>query len=555
MILPGNQDKFLNKVLQLREDCAGTMNIRRDSSNILRQWRFTGNEAGNIAIYNRLELDINRKSSYLFSPSDLRFHIEFENKYPQNVLSMAEVGGVYLTKKIEAMDIDTKFSAAVKESLTYGSSIFKLMYGHDGLKARLVPIWNFGVYRESVNELHSQEVVAERMYMTKEELWRRISHLPDAASLFKRAIKYAKQSNDIPEAETNFVQIVLGGQSPLVGTTSSDVSGTGGTVDVSAREAVPQLTPQQIAELIEFYEITVVDDETGDYTTIQMAMPDIIITPRGKKHNLFLAGELPYIKVQANPVEGYFFGRSDMAGLLKLQRLLQERLDDIRKLMSLQYDRLLAFTGFSGMTDEMYDQFREAGFITNEMPGAKVEDLTPKLPAEAFADVKEILAMMDDVSGFHNILSGQGETGVRSATHAQSLMRTASPRLRDQAMLIERQCSEMGNKAFSVLRAKEAHMHWIDDNASEAAQFKLTDIPDDFRVVVDSHSSSPVYEEDQRQMVAFLLKAGIIDGESALDMLNVPMRDMLKARYQKMQAAKAKFAAEHPEALHKGRKK
>ena len=361
MILPGNQDKFLNKVLQLREDCAGTMNIRRDSSNILRQWRFTGNEAGNIAIYNRLELDINRKSSYLFSPSDLRFHIEFENKYPQNVLSMAEVGGVYLTKKIEAMDIDTKFSAAVKESLTYGSSIFKLMYGHDGLKARLVPIWNFGVYRESVNELHSQEVVAERMYMTKEELWRRISHLPDAASLFKRAIKYAKQSNDIPEAETNFVQIVLGGQSPLVGTTSSDVSGTGGTVDVSAREAVPQLTPQQIAELIEFYEITVVDDETGDYTTIQMAMPDIIITPRVKKHNLFLAGELPYIKVQANPVEGYFFGRSDMAGLLKLQRLLQERLDDIRKLMSLQYDRLLAFTGFSGMTDEMYDQFREPG--------------------------------------------------------------------------------------------------------------------------------------------------------------------------------------------------
>ena len=531
------------------------MNIRRDAANILRHWRFAGNESGNVSIYNRLELDINRKASYLFSPSDLRFHMEFENKYPQDILSMAEVASIYLTKNIEAKDIDIKFGAAVKEALTYGSAIFKLSYGNSGLKARIVPIWNFGVYRESVNELNSQEAVAERTFITKEELWRRISHLPDAASLFKRALKYAKQYNDIPEIETNFVQIVLGGQAPLVGTTSSEVTGTGGTVDVSAREATPQLSPQQLADLIEFYEITVVDDETGDYTTIQLAMPDIIITPRGKKHNLFLEHELPYIKVQANPVEGYFFGRSDMAGLLKLQRLLQERLDDIRKLMSLQYDRLLAFTGFSGMTDEMYDQFREAGFITNDMPGAKVEDLTPKLPPEAFADVKEILAMMDDVSGFHNILSGQGETGVRSATHAQSLMRTASPRLRDQAMLIERQCSEMGNKAFSLLRVKEDTLHWTSDSADEKSTFLLAAIPDDFRVVVDSHSSSPVYEEDQRQMVAFLLKSGIIDGESALDMLNVPMRDMLKARYQKMQQSKAKFLQEHPEALQKGKKK
>lgn len=555
MILPGNQEKLLAKILRLREDCTNTMNLRRDSANTLRHWRFTGTDVGGPSIYNRLELDINRKAAYLFSPSDLRFHMEFENRYPQDILSMADVASVYLTKNIEAKDIDIKFASGVKEALTYGSAILKLLYGHDGIKARLVPVWNFGVYRESLNELDLQEAVAERLYITKEELWRRISHLPDASSMFKRAVKYAKQNNDIPESETNFVQIVLGGQSPLVGTTGNESTTTGGTVDVSSRDATPQLTPQQLAELIEFYEITVLDDDTGDYTTIQLAMPDIIVTPRGKKHNLFLEHELPYIKIQANPVEGYCFGRSEMAGLLKLQYLLRERLEDIRKLMSLQYDRLLSFTGFSGMTDEMYDQFREAGFISNDMPGAKVEDLTPKLPPEAFADVKEILSMMDDVSGFHNILSGQGETGVRSATHAQSLMRTASPRLRDQAMLIERQCSEMGNKAFSLLRAKEANAHWIDDGLDTGKEFFLTNIPDDYRVVVDSHSSSPVYEEDQKQMVAFLLKAGIIDGESALDMLNVPMRDLLKARYQKIQMAKAKYAQEHPEAAHKTRKK
>jgi hypothetical protein len=429
------------------------------------------------------------------------------------------------------------------------------MYGNQGLKARLVPSWNFGVYRESQNELDTQEVVCERVYITKEELWRRISHLPDAVSLFKRATKYARQYTDVPESESNFVSVVLGGQSPLVGYGDTQSAGTGGTVDVASRSATPQLTPQQLSELIEFYELTVVDDETGDYTTIQMAMPDIIITPRGKKTNLFLEHELPYEKIQANPVEGYFFGRSEMAGLLQLQSLLRERLNDIKKLMGLQYDRIFSFTGFSGMTDEMYDQFREAGFISNDVPGSKVEDLTPSLPPEAFADVKEIMAMMDDVSGFHNILSGQGETGVRSATHAQSLMKTASPRLRDQAMLVERQCSSLGNKAFTLLRAKEASAHWIDDGSDKGKEFLLVNIPEDYRVLVDSHSSSPVYEEDQKQMVAFLLKAGIIDGESALDLLNVPMRDLLKSRYRLMQQQKAKYAAEHPEAAKKSARK
>ena len=555
MILPSNTEKLLTKVLNLREDCANTMNIRRDAANTLRHWRFNGTDSGDSSIYNRLELDINRKAAYLFSPSDLRFHMEFENRYTQEILSMADVASVYLTKQIEAKDVDIVFSAGVKEALTYGASIIKLMYGNDGLKARLVPVWNFGVYRESQNDLASQEAVAERVYITKEELWRRVSHLPDAAALFKRAVKHAKQNNDAPEAETNFIQVVLGGQSPLVGTYDTSATGTGGTVDVAARSGNSQLTPQQIAELIEFYEITVLDDDTGDYTTIQLAMPDIIITPRGKKHNLFLEEELPYIKIQANPVEGYFFGRSEMAGLLKLQSLLRERLSDLRKLMSLQYDRIFSFTGFSGMTDETYDQFREAGFISNDMPGAKVEDLTPAVPPQAFADIKEIMGMMDDVSGFHNILSGQGETGVRSATHAQSLMKTASPRLRDQAMLVERQCSEMGNKAFGLLRAKEANAHWFDDGQDRGKEFLLTSIPEDYRVLVDSHSSSPVYEEDQKQLVAFLLKAQIIDGESALDMLNVPMRDLLKSRYRTLQAAKAKYAQEHPEAAKKSTKK
>jgi hypothetical protein len=230
-------------------------------------------------------------------------------------------------------------------------------------------------------------------------------------------------------------------------------------------------------------------------------------------------------------------------------------MEDIKKIMGLQYDQLLAFIGFSGLTDDMYDGFKQAGFIAQENPGAKVENLTPKLPTEAFADINEVLRFMDEVSGFANILSGQGEAGVRSGNHASTLMKTASPRLRDKAILTERQCSEVGNKSFELLRVKEANAHWVGDGLDPTAEFLLSSIPEDFRVVVDSHSSSPIYEEDHKQLALLMMKAGVIDGESFLDLVHVPMRDILKARLKLKQEKEAQMIKEHPELLTKGKGK
>src|SRR5262249_8791202 len=149
--------------------------------------------------------------------------------------------------------------------------------------------------------------------------------------------------------------------------------------------------------LVLFHELTVVDDARGDYTTIQIAEPDILIAPRHRRQNFFVPDEHPYVIVRPNYMANYFWGRSELLDLLKPQALLRDRLEDIKRIMSLQYDKLLAFIGFDGMNDETYDQFRNAGWITNDKPGAKVEDLTPKLPDSAFTDVHEIERIMDEI--------------------------------------------------------------------------------------------------------------------------------------------------------------
>ena len=220
-------------------------------------------------------------------------------------------------------------SQAVEEGLTYGASIIKLMWGHDGLTAKLVPPWSIGVYREDVPTLAGQEAIVETSYITLWDFWRRISHMENATELFKRAKDHAKKNGTDPAQNTYFHDVTLSGQSPMVDTTSlgTGTTGTGGVIGVQNSNLGPALSANVVGNLLTFHEITVLDDATGDYTTIQWVEPDIIITPRGKKYNLFLPHEHPYVMVQPNPMAGYLWGRSELVPLLKMQALLRDRLE------------------------------------------------------------------------------------------------------------------------------------------------------------------------------------------------------------------------------------
>lgn len=547
MILPPSREKLIPWALEIIERCSASMSVRAAMARSIKTWTYTGSPDGNTAILNRMFPHVDRMTSYLFSPQDLRFHIDFTHEYDKSVLDQAEVASRVLTRQFELRDIDMQFGEAVFIALMHGACISKLVQTHDGISCKLVMPWQFGVYREDLNDLGSQEAVVETTYITPFDLWRRISHLPNAVDLFRRARSYAKRRSSGEDSDSYFHQVLLAGTPPVVQTDPPFAQQPGGLVTISADPTGAMLGPSVAEELICFHEMYVLDDERGDYTTIQIAEPDILIAPQYRRKNFFLEEHLPYTLVQPNRLQGYFWGRSELADLMKLQHLLRDRLEDIKKLMGLQYDRLLAIVGNSGMSDEQYDQFRNAGWIALE-PGSDVKDLTPKMPDQAFADISEIMGFMDEVSGFQNILSGQGEPGVRAGNHAQTLLKTASPRLRDRAIIVERQCADLADTAFQLMAAKEAKAYWTRDGK----EFLLSQLPDDYRISVDSHSSSPIYEDDHKELAAFLLKAGVIDGESALELLPVPMRDILKSRFKEIQKAKAEQAQQlmqHPELL------
>jgi hypothetical protein len=70
----------------------------------------------------------------------------------------------------------------------------------------------------------------------------------------------------------------------------------------------------------------------------------------------------------------------------------------------------------------------------------------------------------------------------------------------------------------------------------EGNKFIAEQFTKDYTVKVDAHSNSPIFMEDMRQLAFNLFKAQVIDKESLLDLLEPPMKQLLKDRLKKMEA-------------------
>ena len=73
-------------------------------------------------------------------------------------------------------------------------------------------------------------------------------------------------------------------------------------------------------------------------------------------------------------------------------------------------------------------------------------------------------------------------------------------------------------------------------------QFIPEQFSKDFTVKVDGHSNSPIFMEDQRTLAFELFKAKAIDRESLLELLDVPMKQLLKDRLKVIEAKEAEQA-------------
>ena len=280
-------------------------------------------------------------------------------------------------------------------------------------------------------------------------------------------------------------------------------------------------------DTIEMKELWLWNDETQDYQVVTMANPDVLIYDReGSK--VFLKGELPFIQVCPNPQYDYYWGQSEVQQMILLQQMRNKRLSEIQELLSKQVNPPMMISGFNGILDEKNFALNRAGsFLSTDMPGAKVDKLAPQMPADLFAEIQQIDAMFEEISGITNVLAGKGEAGVRSTGHASQLARLGSSRAKQRALVIEDSLEKVATLYLKMMQVYDpTHFKFEDDG--KQIPFIAEQFTKDYTVKVDAHSNSPIFMEDQRNLTFNLLKAGIIDKESALDLLDVPMKQLIK---------------------------
>ena len=539
MIIPPNADEREFFYKELIQKCQVSSDERRtDYSNLRSFYLFGNSEEESPAVFNKIHPHIDQLTSFLYSSETTRFSINLgasvdeREQYKVPKLTQA------LNDEWLNSNADQVFSTALTWALVYNTTFIKLIY-NKGIQPFMIEPSSIGVLREDVPYTSRQEALVHTYYITKSELYARLYDHPKREQIVARVnASYAQQiHNEVPDG----LSVIL---------SQSQVNMVG---NVNMQLGQYNKYKAKVAEdTIEMKELWLWNDEIMDYQVVTMANPNVIIYDRpGEK--VFLKGELPFVQLCPNPQYDYYWGQSEVQRMILLQQARNKRFDEITQLLAKQVNPPMMISGFSGIMDEKNFALNRAGsFLSSDMPNAKVDKLAPQMPADLFSELDRIDAMFEEVSGITNVLSGKGESGVRSTGHASQLARLGSSRAKKRALIIEDSLEKVAT-LYLKLMAVYDNTHFTTENEPEKIPFIAEQFTRDYAVKVDAHSNSPIFMEDMRNLAFNLLKAGAIDKESLLDLLEPPMKQLLKERLKKIEEKQQQQQASKQEATPKGK--
>lgn len=518
MRIPKNAVDRERFYLDLIEKCMVSREERKADYNSLRSYYLFGNGPDDTpALYNKIFPHIDQLTSFLYSAETTRFSINTG----ASVDDIEQVKVPSLTRALNDewlnSNADQVFSQAVTWSLCYNSAFVKLVI-NNGIHPYMVEPACIGVLREDSPYTDRQEAIVQTYYITKSELYDRLYSHPNREKIVERVTSSQHQRTEV----ANGIERILMSQvnPTMYGNVNLNLSGMNRYKATVAEDTV------------EMTELWVWNDETKDYQCVTKADPDIIIYDRPGQ-SVFLKGELPFVQICPNPLYDYYWGGSEVQRLVYLQDLRNKRMTEILDLLSKQVSPPTALIGFTGILDEKnFALNRAGGLLATDMPNAKVEKLAPTIPPDLFKEIGEIDLMFEEASGIVSVLQGRGEAGVRSSGHASQLARLGSSRAKKRALIIEDSLEKVATLYLKCMQEYD-NTHFKD---MEGRKFIAEQFTKDYTVKVDAHSNSPIFMEDMRQLAFNLFKAQVIDKESLLDLLEPPMKQLLKDRLKKMEA-------------------
>lgn len=565
----------------------------------------TGDRDGAPQTFNKTGLFINRLASWTYSPVSLRFTMDADGEMDQTDRAMGRRAIAELHKRFRRGGVDRAAREANRWARIKGKTFVKLLWTANGFEPSVLQPEVMGVEREDLTSLDQQKAFTHTSWYTVDGFINLVANHPpeERERLIRKAASVAKASNTSDKPDSQMLkQVLLGGMYPY----RDGSQGGGQTAGQQAQVdwlggQTPYLSPELAARMLQVDELWVWDDDREDWTTFQMlfgAGDDAFIFGKDRHRNVFadaydpsdrslkgkrnpqnpLSGLHPFVEFCPNPLDGYFWGKSDITSVALLQRAINRRIDGINSILRRQENPSRVYTGFSGITQNKHAALsKPGGWVSEAAPTGKVQDVQPELPQGLWESLDKLMTYFDDVGGVTPTMGGQGDAGIRSNVHADTLMRTATADIKDQAVEVERSISELGNLGLQIMKTQVADklIAWVKESdagveaaAAEATNvdqppvknqkpvdFMLHDLPDSMYAAVDSHSASPIFQSEEREFLFELRKVGALSPRGLIRSLQPPHADEMIDELDQHDVQQAELIQQHPEILTHGKKK
>jgi len=536
MIIPSNDMERFALYQELSNACFASRSDRSTEYGAREAYYLYGNASGaNPSEYNKVFPSVQTLAAFLFAAESVSFSLDLAPNAAEADVQRISVVNKQLNTVWNRSLADAVVAQCVEWSLVYNSMVMKTLWRDRRYRPYAVRPHDFGVYEEDKCGLDDQEAMAHSYYITVPQLTRMLDGHPRKEQILRNV-----QSQAAPQEQEigGLARLILTASHPITETNPNAVGALSGT----ANQPPSNYDPKVSVQMIEMRELWVWNDKEDDYQIVTQA-GDVTIYDRQaaaliKQGQMFPRGEHPFTLFTPTPKYNYIWGISDVSRVQILQDKYNRRMQELDDLLAKQIDPPRHGIG---LTDEQLLALSFVGGKANTSdPMAKVELMIPEVPPELIRSLQILEEEFADTLAMPNILMGKGESGVRGRGHAQELARLASARIKRKSLHIENSLERVATLMLRILRLNDPTK--LPDPSNNGA-FVLDQFISECTVKVDAHSNSPIFAEDMRTMAAELLAAGVIDGESFIDMVKPPMMDLLKLRFREQQAQQQQMAA------------
>jgi len=525
--IPASHDEREELYKEIIINAFASREDRKSLYSILKNYYLYGN--GNIqqsADYNKLFPHIDLLSSFLFSGETTTFVIETsedsDNQDPIIEQKKAQKLLPALNQNWHDSNTDILFNEALNWALVYSTMLLKMVpMGHGKFGIYLVEPHNFGVLREDIPMLDNQEAMVHEYYMGESEFQRRISAFGEEEQIrLKTAV-----GSSFQEISTGADSIPMPLAKLIVTATSPNITGQLAANITAQYDFSPKIQePCCVCQ-----EVTVWDDDLKDYRMATMIEGKALFYDA--QGNTFVPNEHPYIKITPNMMNTYFWGRTELMFLIPLQEWVNVRIQEIRKVLAKIADPPMAGIGMSGVVEEKWLQL-PGDRVATDVPAGSITSFAPAPPTDLFKELQMIEQLFDEVSGIRELMQGKGAPGVRATSHADLLVRVGSSRVKKKAAILEDAVEKVGSLILAFMRKYDDTHYKTDDGLT----FIAKELSSRSSVKVDSHSSSPIFIDQQLQKANDAFKAGAIDKEDLIDAFKFQNAAYMKVKLKKREA-------------------